>query len=327
METPHSGPQPLRTLTIDPPDALSLGPSDVIAPRLQITGASLTDLATLSIWVNGLQVTSGVDAGARIIAHDRIVQVELPALLLGGGLHHLRASIENGDGTQAAMGEAYYAVGGDGAAGPVMLADGTLLVPAEDHAGAKYHGYYKKGDGYRYPPGGGPAGGPAGGQPGVGDQGEPDPNDKAKPVMCRIAQANRRPGPVVSERTEVASLEILTAPADVGVQFSRNILVTYIAVTQFLLAGRNLATVTREQLGRKGVQVSQTVSLGSDFYRLAGPRTVEILVSQINQFFRSSGTLPGLTFQATGVPVQVTIGARCRSGGRRFGYIFLIRDP
>ena len=96
---------------------------------------------------------------------------------------------------------------------------------------------------------------------------------------------------------------------------------------QFLLGGRDLATITRAQLGRKGAQVLQTVSVGPDFFRLAGPRTIEILISQICLFFRSRGTLPGLTFQTAGVPVAVTVGARCRSGGRGMGYTFLVRDP
>lgn len=321
LEKPNSPQQPGRTLTVDPPDSLSIGSSDVIAPSLQIKGAGPTDLATLSIWINGRQVTSRVDAGARIVADDRFLQVQLPALRLGGGLHHLRASIENEDGTQVTIGEAYYGVGGDGPAGPVVLANGDLLVPAEEHGADKYYGYYKKGGEESYQPGGGPGGSPGGGpggaQPDDGDQGEPDPDDKAKPIACRIVNVNLRPGPIVSERAEAASIEIVTTPADAGVDFSRNIFVTYIAVNQFLLGELDLATVTRRQLGRKGAQVLQTVSLGPGFYRVTGPRTVEILVSQINQFFRSSGTLPNLTFQVSGVPVRVTIGARCSGGGRR----------
>lgn len=333
---PHSQPVPPPfRLLIDPPDAFSAGASDRIAPTLYVPGARPDDLKTLTIWINGRDVTARLDRDAEIIDGDPVC-VRLPMLRFGGGLHHVRASIESPDGASIALGESYYEVGGGGPAQSVIDPRGELLVPAEPREGDKYgpcHCCCPKGDGGR--PGGQQPGGqqPGGQQPGDGNQGAPDPNDKNPPPnpVCKIINVRIRPQPTVSERTQRARVEVITDPADGEVVFARNFFVTYIAFTGFLLSGSSRRsdprTVTRQDLGRKGVQLIRTDTLdAAGLVTPAGPRAVEIEISEINQRLRSGG-LRLTTFQNAGVPTAVTIGARCKEGGRKAFITVGIRDP
>ena len=329
---------PALRLTIDPPDTFSAGASDRIAPTLYVRNARLDDLKTLTVWINGQDVTARLDRDAEIIDGDPIC-VNLPMLRFGSGLHHIRAGIESPDGSMVAIGESYYEVGGSGPAQSVIDPRGDLLVPAERHEGGGYgHCCCPKGGGGQ--PGGRQPGGrrpggrqPGGQQPGDGNQGAPDPDDKNPPPNpdCKIVNVRIRPQPTVSERTRRARVEVITDPANGEVTFARNFFVTYIAFTGFLLAGSSRRsdprTVTRQDLGRKGVQLIRTDTLdAAGLVTPAGPRAVDIEISEINQRLRS-GSLRLITFQNAGVPTAVTIGARCKEGGRKAFITVGIRDP
>ncbi|WP_456427897.1 hypothetical protein [Rhodocaloribacter sp.] len=325
---PHSKPVPPPfRLTIDPPDAFSAGASDRIAPTLYVRGARLDDLRTLTIWINGRDVTARLDRDAEIIDGDPIC-VRLPVLRFGGGLHHVRAAIERPDGARIAIGESYYEVGGGGPAQSVIDPRGEVLVPAEPREGGRYGHCCCPKEGGRagaQPPGGQP--------PGDGNQGAPDPDDKNPPPNpdCKIVNVRIRPQPTVSERTRRVRVEVITDPANGEVVFARNFFVTYIAFTGFLLAGSSRRsdprTVTRQDLGRKGVRLIRTDTLdAAGLVTPAGPRAVEIEISEINRRLRS-GSLRLTTFQNAGVPTAVTIGARCKEGGRKAFLTVGIRDP
>lgn len=328
-------------IELGPTGGITIGDRHAVTPTLQIRGGARADLDRLTIWVNGRDVIGTVANDIDITDRpDGGLELRLPKLRLGRGLHQIRASFPSADGRIVALAEEFYEVGGPGPAGSVIDPRGSMLSGPEAPAsgGGIGESMAHKGNGCHcccgtggvvpipipipipFPvptPGGGQAEPPR-------NPGAPDPMDNS-PIArdCRIVRYEADPGPIVAESVEKVTLRAVTDPADEPVEFALNLLVDVLLVGQ--LSG-SLATVTRERLGRLGTTVTQRTSIPGSFYRVGNDgKSVDVLVKQIVTAFRNRDAV-ATTFMQSGLPVQVIVGVRCKRGGRRFGLPIRITD-
>ena len=338
---------------VEPDSGFMLGQSSTMAPTLRLRGVDPTDLASLAIFLNGREVAARLAAGSTISGDDE-VRVELPQMRFSSGVHHLRATVETAGGREVALGESFYEVG-DGTQLPsvVIPETGELFTPpqpgepfeGENDDPTPEGGGHGKGccccccchKGHGGGGGGGNNGNGNGGNngngQGDGDEGQPQGSpgkDKGMPPGpndCKIVGVRIAPGPIVGARIEFARIFIRTEPADATVLFSKDIAVSFISVNKFLLNGDSLSQVTRARMSRRGVQIVPTIKLGAGFFNVRGPRTVDLLVSQIDDLLRGATDLSSMTFGNAGLVTAITVGAKCAGKGRRARVTVRVRDP